>query len=218
MRCRLWLAESGTGTAALCGLLDKSERSRRAAMHREEDRARFTAGAALIRLVVGEHIGTAPGEVRVSRDCPGCAVPHGRPRVPGSGLHLSLSHSGRLVVLAVTTRAPVGVDIEARRWRNIDGLWRMISAPGERRPEPEGFTTLWCRKESVLKATGDGLRTPMTAVRVSPPDEPPVLLGYGGRRPVAAMGDFVPAAGYAGAVTVLAEGPLDLEMHRLRLP
>jgi len=203
--------------AALTGILDEAERARRAALNRGEDRACFTAGAALIRLVVGEYTGTAARAVPVRRDCPDCAVPHGKPRVPHSGLHISLSHSGRLVALAVTPRAPVGIDIEAMSPRDIDGLWRMILAPGERRSTAEGFYTSWCRKESAVKATGDGLRTPMTKVRVSAPTEPPVLLRYRDHTPAAAMGDFRPAAGYAGAVTVLAAGPLDLEVRRVGL-
>ena len=40
------------------------------------------------------------------------------------------------------------------------------------------FFRYWVAKEAVLKATGDGLRTPMTALSMSPADEPPVLVDW----------------------------------------
>jgi 4'-phosphopantetheinyl transferase len=211
-RCVVWLAEIVSMSVAP-ELLDTEERARRSSLPIGEERVRFTAGAALISSVTGAYTGTAPQDLRVDRSCPDCRVRHGKPEVPGTGLHLSLSHSGRLVALAVTRQAPVGVDIEAITRRNIDGLWRMILAPGERRSTAAGFYTCWCRKESVVKATGDGLRTPLTSVAVSGATGPAVLRRYRDQTPAAAMSDFIPAVGYAGAVTVLTDGPLELDVR-----
>jgi phosphopantetheinyl transferase len=37
---------------------------------------------------------------------------HGRPRLPGTGLHASISHSGATVAVAVSSAGAVGVDVQ----------------------------------------------------------------------------------------------------------
>lgn len=83
----------------------------------------------------------------------------GKPAIP-DGPEFSLTHGGTLAVLAVSA-LPVGVDAEPLE-RGIDPafypriltaeelLW--LRAAPERR-----FSTLWTRKESVMKVCGQGL-------------------------------------------------------------
>jgi hypothetical protein len=52
--------------------------------------------------------------VVVDRSCPSCGRHHGRPHLPGTGLDVSISHSGATVAVAVSNAGPVGVDAQLR--------------------------------------------------------------------------------------------------------
>ena len=95
----------------------------------------------------------------------------GRPYLAGhEEIQISLSHSGSLAACAVGSR-PVGVDVErwrkqvnreriARRLHERERSW--LEAQLEKAQTEEAregaFFDLWVRKESFLKATGEGLR------------------------------------------------------------
>jgi 4'-phosphopantetheinyl transferase len=204
--CEVWWAQASWEQPWHLGLLDETERSRRDALRRPADRARFTVAAALLRLAVAAHLGTAAASVGVSRACDSCGRPHGRPRVPGTGVHVSLSHSGDRVAVAFTRAGAVGVDVEQITDVDLAILTSTVLAPAEvgTITSAPGFFTHWTRKESVLKATGDGLAVPMTDVVLTSPDACPRLLHYPGRDTLPArMVDLHPGAGYAAALTVL---------------
>jgi 4'-phosphopantetheinyl transferase len=102
----------------------------------------------------------------------------------GQPAHFNLSHSGDTCVIAISTRAPVGVDIEAVRDRsNLERLVSARFAPSEAhgvlRHEGEerrrAFYRVWTRKEAYLKATGLGLSAPLESFAVAA-DDPPALL------------------------------------------
>jgi len=194
-------------------LLDSVERHRRDAYRREEDRVRFVLGASLVRMLAGEVSGTDPRDVTVARDCPRCGAPHGRPRLPGIDLHVSVSHSADLVGVAATVAAPVGLDIEAVGAAPEDGVRELTCTAAEPISTDRDFYTYWCRKESVVKATGDGLEVPLTEVAVSPATQPARLVSYQGRGLAATMHDLDVGAGYAAALTVLADAPVDVARH-----
>jgi len=216
VNCAVWWLDPGPAVEPYLGLLDDVERDRMGALLRVEDRVRFAAAAALLRTVAGEATGTPPPAVRVDRACPDCARPHGRPTLPGTGLHASVSHSGARVVVALTAHGPVGVDVEQARAIDHDGMAGHVLGPDERAGDLTAFYRYWTRKESAVKATGDGLRVPLDQVRVSPPDQPARLLAYPGRPDlVATMADLAPGDGYLGAVTILAPGPVEVREHRV---
>lgn len=92
-------------------------------------------------------------------------------------IFISISHSGSYAACAFGDK-PVGVDIEMwkehRQWRRIvDKLhprereWIHSFCDGEmteKTKEPvQEFCDLWVRKESFLKAVGEGLRVPLGA-------------------------------------------------------
>jgi 4'-phosphopantetheinyl transferase len=187
-------------------LLDATEHARRTAYVREDDRTRFALAAALLRLTIAARTGTAPEAVEVDRTCPTCGKPHGRPRLPGGGLHLSVTHSGACAAVAVTQAGPVGVDVEALRAFDHERLLEEVLAPQEHAAVTgtEAFLKIWTRKEAVLKATGAGLTIPMHELAVTGPQHAPELLRYPGDAPVVAtMTEMTGIDGCVGTVTVL---------------
>jgi 4'-phosphopantetheinyl transferase len=213
MEVTVWWAEPGYATAEHQQLFDGVEWGRWTALRQRADRDRFTVAAALLRLVVAARTGLAPAAVPVRRECPRCGRPHGRPRIEGYDLHVSVTHSGERVAVAVSS-APVGVDVEHVRPINLDDLAPHTLAPDEQADGLDGFFRYWTRKESAVKATGDGLTVPLAQVRVAGPAEPARLLAYPGRPGlVATMSDLDAGEGYAAAVTVLAAGPVEVTEH-----
>lgn len=90
----------------------------------------------------------------------------GKPYLSGhEEIYISISHSGGLAACAVAD-SPVGVDLEERKER--PGQARILRKfhVGERewlevqpeKEQTEAFYDLWVRKESFLKAAGEGLR------------------------------------------------------------
>jgi 4'-phosphopantetheinyl transferase len=195
-------------------LLDRTEQERRSALHRPADRARFTVATAVLKLAAGARLGLAPDRVVIDRTCGDCGRPHGRPRLPGQDLAVSISHSGDRVLVAITAGAPVGVDVEQISQVDPGELAGHVLAAGEAAPTRPEFFCYWTRKEAVVKATGDGLRMALTEVAVTPPGAPPRLLRYGGRADlVASLADLAAGDGYAAALAVLAPGPLRVSVQ-----
>jgi 4'-phosphopantetheinyl transferase len=107
-------------------------------------------------------------------------------------------------VVALSGDHPVGVDIE--RVDEASGLAsaRVVLHPEERAGSADELTKVWVRKESLLKATGDGLRVAPADIRLSRPVDAPRLLEWVGRElPAASMRDLA-IDGYSACLTVLA--------------
>ncbi|GIJ60555.1 4'-phosphopantetheinyl transferase family protein [Virgisporangium aurantiacum] len=216
----VWWARLEDYSAGLDRLLSTVEVGRAARLRRPEDRVRQVLGATMLRLAVGAATGTPPAAVTVERTCPRCAEPHGRPALPGTGLHASITHSGDLVGLALTTVAPVGLDVERIATVDVAGLGRTVLHETERATPPDlpDFFTYWTRKEAVVKATGDGLAASLAEVRVTGPAEPPGLLAYPGRAQLLAhLTDLHPDGGYRAALAVLTAEPVPVDERSGRL-
>ncbi|MGW7362908.1 4'-phosphopantetheinyl transferase family protein [Streptomyces sp. NPDC054841] len=218
--CTVWWAAPLTDRR-LHALLDAHERRRYADYRQEADRSRFLTGRAIAKYVVGELLGIAPGGVRFDASCADCDEQHGPPRVPGTPVALSISHSGDRIGVAVTAGPAVGLDVEAPRADVDDALIGYALNAGERatlRALPAGrraagFVGYWTRKEAVLKATGRGLRIPLRSITLAPPDEPAGLLAstYAGLRPDRMrIADLDPGDGYRAAVAVSTSQELDV--------
>ncbi|WP_175543541.1 4'-phosphopantetheinyl transferase family protein [Micromonospora pattaloongensis] len=209
--CFVWWAPVSAAAPLLVHLLDDVERQRISALRRSADRARSLLGAAVLRLVVERHTGVPASRVTVHRACNRCGGPHGRPRVPGTGLHVSVSHSGDWVAVALTEAGEVGVDVEREAPIDVDELRSTVLAPGEAVRGVRDFLVCWTRKEAILKATGDGLMVPMTQVSVGAPDTPPVLGGYPDRPGlVAQLFDLVGREGHVAALAAVTETALTI--------
>ena len=80
------------------------------------------------------------------------------------GEYFSISHSGGYVVFA-SASSPIGVDIELiRPYSSL--LEKAVCSEKERKGmrNDEDFFRLWCLKESLIKATGEGLSAKLECV------------------------------------------------------
>ena len=216
--CHIWSLPPLAQPSSWFGLLDSTELARCSSFARESDLARFVTGRMLTRTALASLTGIAPEEVRLRTFCPHCAGPHGKPQVVGAaeGWELSISHSGDVVVVALALGSPLGIDVERFEPWDGPGLppeYELVLTAAERAaiellPEarrPRACLTYWTRKEAVLKATGEGLDTPMTDFTLSGPDQPPALLGWhqDSTRPVPAIADIALGDCYPAAVAAL---------------
>jgi 4'-phosphopantetheinyl transferase len=149
------------------------------------DQQRFLLARALVRSVLAGYLQQAPAAVQFTRTAHGKPELHPQsqnrfnqqdqpkfPRQPLAPLHFNLSHTHGLLVLAVTTGAEVGVDVEAMT-REVEilalaerffaptevALLRQCSGEHSERSthQRELFFRLWTLKEAYVKALGRGL-------------------------------------------------------------
>ena len=192
--------------------LNADERDRLARYRFAADRARFGAGRAALRLLLGRYAGVDPAAVDFATTRYGQPMPV--PCSPASALSFSVSHSGGRVLLAFSRGIRVGIDVErvredvdiagiARRYfapLEIEGL---LSLPDDRRVE--AFFAVWTRKEAYLKARGEGLSCPLSSFAVSAgPDEPPQFISLpSGVSPTDwTLRDIDAGSGYRAALAV----------------
>ncbi|HET7477257.1 MAG TPA: 4'-phosphopantetheinyl transferase superfamily protein [Dermatophilaceae bacterium] len=209
-----WVGPDEVGAWHLA-LLDPRERARCERLPRAADRARRLAAAALLRVVVAGHLDVDPARVPISRRCPRCPRWHGRPTVEGSTLQVSVSHAGDRVAVACASGFAVGVDVEpVRTDLAAAALASAALGPAESADHaavpaplrPVALLRTWTRKEAVVKAAGDGLAVPLASVRVTPPAEPPHLLGYAARPDLVSrtrLVDLTPGPGYLAALAAV---------------
>jgi 4'-phosphopantetheinyl transferase len=205
----------------LTELLDEHERHR---SRRRPDPASYITAHALLRTVVADWTGQAPHAVQFHRACATCgSSAHGKPLIRGhEGVHVSLSYAGELAVVVVTSTGEAGVDVERADEADFEGFEAVTLAPEEVLAlQSVGLTELaaararvWARKESVLKASGHGLAVDPRDVVVTGPAEPAALVQWRGDRPLTRPVQLhdvpLPHPGYAAAVAVLTEGPVDI--------
>ena len=214
----VWVAWSTPrASPALVHLLDEVEQARLERLRDAGDRDRFVAAHALLRIMVGRRLRCGPERVVLDFSCPRCGELHGPPRLfdraPRQVLHLSLSHAGDRVLVAVSAAGPVGIDVDVEAAAAFSGFDDVALAATERSmlarlPQSSraaARVTAWVRKEAVLKATGDGLNVPPGDVVVSPLGEPPRLLAWDDAPPdpVHLHDVDVDARGHAACVAVV---------------
>jgi 4'-phosphopantetheinyl transferase len=146
-------------------LLSEDERARADRFRMEGDRDTFICARAAMRRILGACMEKDPATIEFRYE------PRGKPYMTGrSPLQFSLSHSGRLALLAVARSARVGIDLERIRFLDDPGalanrhfsrrevsVWRSLPE----RDRLAGFHRLWTQKEAFVKATGDGLAFPL---------------------------------------------------------
>ena len=138
MALEVWWSCLTAADRDLMAVLDDTERARVESLDNPADQGRSLLGAALLRVAVAAYLDIRPDEVQADRTCTDCGGPHGAPRITGpgsSGPWVSVSHSGLLVVVAVSPSGPVGVDVQ-----RLSDLADPTGGPD------------WVRREALLKA------------------------------------------------------------------
>lgn len=128
-----------------------------------EDRLRSIAGDHLARMGIAAHCGVEPEAICFSRTA------EGKPYAVGLDVHFNISHSGHLVVCAVSDR-PVGIDVEqmrpvrarlAEKVSTAEELSWLREAPGWGETltgeAMTRFFRVWTSKEAWFKWTGTGI-------------------------------------------------------------
>ena len=205
-------------------LLDDEERRRSMRFVRLRDRRRFVHAHASLRLFLALCLGVEPAKVRYETGV------HGKPRLLPSlpPLEFNLSHSEGLGLLAVARDRSVGVDVEHVRdlpdaMSIADTQFTAAESKGLRSlPPPErraAFFRYWVRKESVIKAGGEGLGRALDSFEVggAPGSTSPMMRGAGesGGGTEWCLRDLPAPPGYAAASAVAADASARVQWREL---
>ncbi|HKS45241.1 MAG TPA: 4'-phosphopantetheinyl transferase superfamily protein [Amycolatopsis sp.] len=223
IECGVWWAVPLTAEPRYLELLDSLEQGRYQAYRQEIDRRRFLTGRVLAKTVVGELLGRAPESVTFDATCDDCGKPHGRPRI--DGVTFSISHSGQRIGLAVTSEAPVGLDVETADRKAADSLISYALNETEQQDlaglgaeeRVRAFFRYWTRKEALMKATGRGLKIPLQSITLSGPGEPARLVASADSSlapETTQLADLEPGDGYRAAVAILAADEIKVTERR----
>jgi 4'-phosphopantetheinyl transferase len=173
----LWLAdldaiEDESLHAAYRELLNDAEKEQEPRFYFARDRRRYLVTRALVRTVLSRYAAVDPAEWVFSTNA------YGRPEIDkaeidnaeAKELSFNISHTHSMIVLGVTRKRALGVDVENFRARNVSmGIADRYFAPQEvtvlnAAPEHEQqyrFFEYWTFKESYIKARGMGLSLPL---------------------------------------------------------
>jgi 4'-phosphopantetheinyl transferase len=196
--------------ASLESLLSPDEIARANRFRLAWERARFVAGRARLRQIVGHYMNRAPESLRFDYS------PTGKPSMaPSKGqepLRFNATGSEALALVVLRMDADVGVDIErirhlpdapalAKRMLSADEYGEFTSIPEEL--QQTRFFEYWTRKEALAKALGSGLQQGFDRLSLHPwPGDKPQRIdcSRGGETvPQWVMPIAVPRKGYIAA-------------------
>jgi 4'-phosphopantetheinyl transferase len=170
---RVYLDEPSS-TLFTASVLSPDELTRASLFRFEKDRLHFARCRSALRYLVSQYIDIPAAEIRFEYQ------PHGKPELADQqnphGLGFNVSHSCGLALIAVSAGHRLGIDLEKIR-ADLDtaALAEHFFSVRERdalRTLPDyiqgpAFFASWTRKESFLKATGDGLSFPLADFSVT---------------------------------------------------
>jgi 4'-phosphopantetheinyl transferase len=176
-----WPAGSIT---ALERSLSSDEEQRMYRFRVDDDRRRYLVGRGLLRLLLGRYLELPPYQLRFDY------TPFGKPHLAAEFAHRSLqfnvSHSGKLLLIAIAAGRALGVDVEqVRADVEVGAIAAHFFSTSEQGAlgklatalQVDAFFNCWTRKEAYIKAKGDGLSLPLDQFDVSlMPDEEAQLL------------------------------------------
>lgn len=204
-------------------LLDDAERGRWQRLRTAGLRDRFAAAHWARRRILADRLGTDPAALRFTFGR------WGKPELTDHRVFHSLSHSGKVAVVAVSDAGPVGVDVEAvRPDLPAERLARTFFPPDEARSvaaaadPPARYVRLWTRKEAAGKVTGIGLDR---ALRIDATDaidatgstgRPVGIEDPAGARGMARVVDIDAPEGFLATVAMLGAAPVAVRSAMLR--
>ena len=158
-------------------LLNPEERARELRFHFERDRKQFVITRALVRTTLSRYVNAVlPAEWQFE------AGSHGRPEIvqaAGAAISFNLSHTAGLVVLAISNRGQLGVDVEnvaqrpapleiAEHYFSASETVALRSLPAA--DQGARFFHYWTLKEAYIKAKSQGLSIPLADFGFRLPD------------------------------------------------
>jgi 4'-phosphopantetheinyl transferase len=158
---------------SLASILDEDERARARRFVFPHDRRRYVAAHAALRLVLAHYLDVDASRLRFERNR------HRKPQLAhpvAVDYQFNLSHSSARGLVAIAQGRAVGIDIERHRpGVDIHALARSVLSPAEQRAfaalplmdRTAAFFRAWARKESFVKALGEGLACPLQGFDVS---------------------------------------------------
>jgi 4'-phosphopantetheinyl transferase len=189
-------------------LLSTEELNRARRFHFHRDSQKYIIGRALLRWILGQYTQIKPQDIEFTYNS------YGKPFLKNfMGLNFNLAHSHDVIVVALTTGASIGVDVEYIR-ENLDNeeiaehyFSKSEAATLRSLPACEkasGFFRCWTRKEAYIKAKEKGLSLPLKQFDVTlSPDDPPRLLRTSFNETKRwNLYNLNPAENYAGAVAI----------------
>lgn len=195
---------------AAVALLSAEEKARAGRFKVAAARNRYVLAHTALRRLLAARLNQTPAGLAFHMG------PHGKPELAGTlkqRLQFNLSHSGDLALVAISSVAPVGVDVEQiRPMSDAVRLAERFFKPAESRalgqcPESErqaAFFRMWTRKEALLKATGQGIAYGLERFEVSC-EHGKALLAVDGNTAKTrewTLHDWSPTAGYLAAVAI----------------
>lgn len=154
-------------------VLSPDERARAHRFRQTEQSTRYIVARGILRELIGRYLRRKPDSLQFVYGS------HGKPALPRErkteDLHFNVSHSENVVLYAFARGREVGVDVERVR-PNVDAVslanrWFTTREAETIRELPMSlqqfaFFKTWARKESYLKARGEGLVKSMRAFEV----------------------------------------------------
>jgi 4'-phosphopantetheinyl transferase len=143
--------------------LSPSERKRVGALLEERAVRQYVISRAMQRELLARYVGGHPSEISFG------VVAMGKPtlsRPNDIGLTFNTTHSGSLVIIAVTSNRDVGVDVEqvrpvpralkvAKRCYSAEEFAMLEGVPAEKLDR--AFLSIWVKREGTAKARGDSV-------------------------------------------------------------
>lgn len=209
-------------------LLSREERERAMRMRNTASRHRFVYARSVLRRLLGAYLDVPPQDVAIGYGAAGKPLLAGA--APECEWHFNLSHSGDVLLVAVSRDRAVGVDVErvrpefdfwsvARRYWAAEEVRRLFQV--DRALRRRIFFQVWVRKEAFVKAQGGGIALGLDRfiVSVLPGEAPAVRLSPELAQRLTArewsLWDLDVGSGYAGALCAVGLGGV---VRRLQWP
>ena len=162
----VWTAPLDVGEVRMDEMLSRlssGEQNRVGTLIEERAVRQYVVSRAMQRQILAGYVGAAPHEIRfgyVAMGKPTLAHPN------DIGLSFNTTHSGDLVIIAVTTNRDVGVDVEEIRpipralrvskrvYSAAEHEW-LSSLPADQLDRE--FLSIWVKREGTAKARGDSV-------------------------------------------------------------
>ena len=198
-------------------VLSEEEIGRAERFRYRQHRQYFIAGRGILRFLLSQYTGIAPGQIQFAYTQSGKPLLTSRDET--MDICFNLAHAGGLVLYAFTCGRRIGIDLEAiRPIEEMDEVAKMNFSPQEyqkfqmihEEARLTAFYNCWTRKEAFVKAIGDGRSYPLQDFEVSlAPGETARLISLQGSQRRASnwsMHDLRTRDGHVAALVVEGNG------------